>query len=520
MDIATLLTTTVDRYPQRLALVDGERRWTYAQWHARVRRLATALFDLGVRPLDRVAIYLHTSEESATAYFAAQLIGAVAVPINFRAAAGEAAYMISDSGARVLFYGEALAGNIVEISRRCPAIHAYVACTHRLQDCQATHHHFEALADTTDDSVFSPFPPQPEQLSALVYTSGTTGRPKGVMHSHANDVAIAMNCVMEYGLSHCDAALHICPLYHVGGMQAYFIPHLLVGGANIIAGRYEPEATLKAIEQYGITTLFAVPTQIQEMLFHPQRSAYDIRSLRMITTGGAPIAATTMERVVAELCPQIFNGYGMTEASLTLLLHPGDAIERSGSCGKPTLISECRIVVNDPERDVLPEERVKRGEIGQLIVRGPQAMKGYWANSVETSKKLRHGWIYTGDLFSLDADGFHFFHGRADDMIISGGENIYPREVEDILYRAPGVQEASIIGVPDQKWGQIVTAYVVRADSGLTTEALEAFFKSNPDLAPYKRPKRYEFVASLPTNPSGKVMKRELLALSLNRMVA
>lgn len=514
MDIASLFLRSVERYPQRLALVDGARRWTYAEWHLRVTRLAQALTDLGVRPLDRVAIYLHTSEATATAYFAVQLIGAVAVPLNFRAAAGEAAYMIQDSGARVLIYGEALAGSAAEIALRCPAIHAHIAVVTRVQDVPSGHHHFETLAEVTEADQFRFTAPRPDQLSALIYTSGTTGRPKGVMHSHANDVAIAMNVTMEYSLTHRDAALHICPLYHVGGMQAYFIPHLFVGAANIIDGRYEAEATLKAIAEHRITTLFAVPTQIQQMLLHPRRDAYDIASLRLITTGGAAIAAATMERVVNELCPGIFNGYGMTEASLTLVLHPGDAITRLGSCGKATLISQCRIITNDPDRDVSPEERVAPGEIGQLIVRGPQAMQGYWANPDETARKLRRGWIYTGDLFSTDADGFHYFHGRADDMIISGGENIYPREVEDVLYRISGVQEASVIGVPDEKWGQIVTAYIVPTDTNLTSEALEAFFRTNAELAPYKRPKRYEFIDSLPTNPSGKVLKRELLKMS------
>jgi fatty-acyl-CoA synthase len=316
---------------------------------------------------------------------------------------------------------------------------------------------------------------------------------------------------MEYGLQPTDVALHIAPLYHVGGMQAFFIPHLMVGGTNVVAGRYEAEKTLEMIEAHRVTTLFAVPTQIQEMLFHPRFGNFDVSSLRMITTGGAAIAAASMRNVIDRFCPNIFNGYGMTEASLTLLLRPQDALTHLGSCGKPTLISQCRIVANDPVRDIKPEETVAPGDVGELIVRGPQAMQGYWNNPTETDRKLRHGWVYTGDLMRQDGEGFYHFHGRADDMIVSGGENIYPREVEEVLYRCPGVREAAVVGLPDPKWGAAVTAFIVRSDPTLGAEAVDAFCRSSNDLAAFKRPRRVVFVDELPINPSGKVVKRELV---------
>lgn len=512
MDITTIFQQVVERYPHHTALVFEDRRWTYAQWYGRVSRFAQALSDLGVRPGDRVAFYLSTSEHSVTTYFACQLLGAVAVPLNFRLSPGEVAYILQDSGARILVYGRYLAENTVKVQERVRSVHDYISCSYDEETVPDGHHHFEALAEQTVDRGEPRAVPSRDQLSALVYTSGTTGRPKGVMHSHSNDVAIAMNCVMEYSLSHRDVALHIAPLYHVGGMQAFFIPHMMVGGTNVVLGRYEVLRTLETIQREKATTLFAVPTQIQEMLFHPRFKEFDIASLRMITTGGAAISSATMERVINEFCPNIFNGYGMTEASLTLLLHPEDALAHLGSCGKPTLISNCRIVRHEPGHDVPPNDTVAAGEIGQLIVRGPQAMSGYWNNPFETTKKLKAGWLYTGDLFSRDPEGFFHFQGRADDMIVSGGENIYPREVEEILYRCPGVQEASVVGLPDPKWGSVVTAFVVRSDADLTDEAVDAFCKTSDDLAAYKRPKRVVFVDALPTNPSGKVLKRELIA--------
>jgi len=251
--------------------------------------------------------------------------------------------------------------------------------------------------------------PMPRHRSALVYTSGTIGRPKGVMHSHGNDVAIAMNCVMEYGLSQRDTALHIAPLYHVGGMQAYFIPHVMVGATNVILTRYDALTTLETIQAERVTTLF------------------------------------------------------------------------------------------------------KSGEIGQLLVRGPQTMLGYWNDPVETEKKIKDGWLYTGDLFSRDAEGFYDFRGRVDDMIVTGGENVYPREVEEVLYRCPSIQEAAVVGLPDTQWGNVVSAFVVKGSPDLTAETVEDFCRTNGELAGFKRPRRIFFLDALPINPSGKVLKHELV---------
>ncbi len=512
MDIASIFVQAAERYPNHTALIFENRRWTYRQWHARVRRFAQGLADLGVRPSDRVAFYVTTSENSVTTYFACQILGAVAVPLNFRAAAGEAAYVLQDSGARILVYGRYLTPNVQEVQKRVRSVHDFISCAYDPVNVPPGHHHFDTIAEQTVDADVTRPIPSSSHLSALVYTSGTTGRPKGVMHNHINDVAIAMNCVMEYGLRHTDVALHIAPLYHVGGMQAFFIPHMMVGGTNVVLGYYDPVKTLEAIDGERVTTLFAVPTQIQEMLHHPEFAKHDVSSLRMITTGGAAIAAATMERVIRDFCPNIFNGYGMTEASLALLLHPEQALSHLGSCGKPTLITTCRVVEQRAEDDATPDDIPPPNAIGQLIVRGPQVMSGYWNNPVETAKKLRDGWLYTGDLVSRDDEGFFYFHGRVDDLIVSGGENIYPREVEEVLYRCPGVQEAAVVGLPDAKWGSVVTAFIVAKKEGVEAATIDAFCKSSPDLASYKRPRRIHFLERLPTNPSGKVLKRELIA--------
>jgi fatty-acyl-CoA synthase len=513
LTIASMVMRTVERHPGREAVVSGRQRWTYEAWNRRINQVAHSLSELGIRPYDRVMIFVNSGEVSATSFMACQKLGAIAVPVNYRLSSGELSYIVEDAGARALIYDASLQ----EVANRSTKDHKglvriRVGGSSQVDD-GASPHDFESLIGAArhnepDVNV------TPDMTAALVYTSGTTGRAKGVIHTHANDVAIAMNCALEYQLGSDDRALHIAPLYHVGGMQAFFTPHLFVGAANVIEPRYTAEGTLQAIAAEKITSLFAVPTQIQEMLFHPEFTKYDTSSLEMITTGGAAIPAAIMERVMAEFSPRLYNGYGMTEASLTLLLNPRDALTRLGSCGKSTLISRTRIVRNDPTRDVRPSETVVPGEVGQLIVEGPQMTPGYWNNQAESDKRLRHGWLYTGDLFRCDEQGYHYFQGRADDMIVSGGENVYPREVEEVLHTFPGVQEAAVIGLPDDKWGNLISAFVVRGDPNLTRADLDHFCKESQLIAAFKRPRRYYFLDRLPTNPSGKVMKRELLALT------
>lgn len=500
--IASLFRSVCAKYPERTAVVHDGRRWTFAQWGERVARLAFVLASRGVSPGRRVAILLQTSEATAAAYMACQLLGAVAVPLNFRLSGREAAYIVQDCDAALLVFDASVEMAVERIRRECPGLASLRAGPSGALDAEDMEAAIEAAEVLRVQADFDA-----DAHSALVYTSGTTGRPKGVIHTHANDVAIAFNCTMEYRLASEDVALHIAPLYHVGGMQAYFLPHMLVGAANVIASRYEPGLALALIARERVTTLFAVPTQIQDMLMHPEFGQHDRSSLRLITTGGAALSAATMERVVSEFCEGIYNGYGMTEASLTLLLHPRDALARLGSCGKPTLISECELRGTGGQPVAL-----RPGEVGELWVRGPQMTPGYWNQPEQTAQRLRDGWLQTGDLFSRDAEGYYFFRGRIDDMIVTGGENVYPREVEELLYRCPGVQEAAVVGLPDPRWGQAVCAFVVRKDPALDAMTIDAFCRGSGELAAFKCPKRIEFVDALPMNPSGKVLRHELLA--------
>ncbi len=511
INLKTILTHAVDRYPDRTALEittnSNQYSLSYGEWNKRINRVAHALADMGVRQSDRVAFYVMTAESSVTCYFACQKIGAVAVPMNFRLTADEAAHILHDSGSRILVYSTRLYENVKQLPKLVPFLHEFIAVkAEDFPDIPEGHHDFGNLAANFPRETEPYIQPRSGDLSALVYTSGTTGNPKGVMHTHENDSAIAMNCIMEYGLRHTDIALHIAPLYHVGGMQAFFLPHLMVGGTNALLGKYDPGKALNRIQKHKISTLFAVPAQIVDMLHYPDFASFDVSSLRFITTGGSAIPAKIMAEVQKKFCPNLFNGYGMTEASLSLLLHPEDVMKKLGSCGKPTLISQLRIAGKNGRQ-------VKPNQIGELQVSGPQVMTSYWNKPRETQEILQNGWLKTGDLFSRDEEGFYWFHGRKDDMIISGGENISPIEVENILFRMPEIRDVAVAGTSHTKWGQAVTAFVVKTKKSLNEKQIDDFCKAQDDLNNFKRPRRIVFVDSLPRNPSGKVLRHKLETL-------
>lgn len=485
--------------------VERDRRFTFMELNNRSNRIANALLDLGVKPGDRVATLLKNSIEFVESYFAIAKIGAVMVPVNWRLVAKEINYILGDCGASRLIYDAEFDTVVDQVQATGETqIGSYI----RVNATASS----EALADYAidyDDTTAAASDREPgigagdDDLLFIMYTSGTTGYPKGVMHSH-NCVFWAQCTTMTTSdMRGDDRFLLPMPMFHVGCLMPMSqLVHR--GGTGVIMRDIDMGAMFKAIEQEKITTTMSVPALLQFMLIAPEREQYSMDSIRWIATGAAPVPVSLLNEY-EKIGIALHQAYGLTESCGpgTLLLHH-DAKTKAGSCGKPQMHTEAK-VVDDQGREVEPGS----GEIGELMLSGRHMMLGYWNKPEATAEALKDGWLYTGDLCTVDEDGFITICDRKKDMIISGGENIYPAELENILAACPDVQEAAVIGVPSEKWGETPLAIVVAAaGTSPTSESLKVYCKEN--LAGYKVPQLYKLVDSLPRNASGKLLKQQL----------
>jgi fatty-acyl-CoA synthase len=471
--------------PDRVAVEYGESSFTYRQLHQRVVRLAHALRRLGVARGDRVA-YLGPNHPSLLeTFFAAGLLGAVFVPLNTRLAAPELAGQIADSGAGTLVHAPGVAGGLG------PAV---------------TAPRMIEVGDVYEDLLArSPVDPIDEDVSLdepciIMYTSGTTGKAKGAVLSHGNIMWNSINVLVDLDLANDEVTLLIAPLFHTAGLNMTCLPTLLKGGRVIIEPAFDPDRVLALIEQRRITFMFAVPAMYDTLAASPRWPTADLSSLRTLTCGGAPVPAATIRTYLGRGLTFI-QGYGMTEASPgVLLLDRAEVQAKAGSAGVPHFFTEVRVVGPDLA-DVAP------GEKGEVLVSGPNVMRGYW--NVAESPFVDGGWFRSGDVAVTDEDGFVFLVDRVKDMIISGGENVYPAEVESALLDHPAVLECGVFGVPDEKWGEVGRAVVVlRPGASAEEEELRGFLLGR--IAKYKIPKSFRFAESLPRNAVGKILKNRL----------
>ncbi len=504
MHLATMLELAAERHPEAEAIVDERGRYTYARWHERIEHVAAGLAELGVRAGEFVACVTRNSEAMATVYFALHRLGAAAVPLNFRWSAGELAYALRDSGAVGVLYEQTTAGRVAEALGQAPG------CRIRVQAGPAADGAVSFAQLVASGARRPTAARRDDDINVMLYTSGTTGRPKGVPRTHRNDYAATVAMIIEHGLGRFERTLGVMPLYHTMGLHS-LLSMVFLNGAFIVMSQFDPDAALRLVARERIGSLYLVPTLFHELVRRCAEVPADLSCVRKLAFAGAPMTSTLVRALIDRFRPETFvNHYGSTE----VYIHSTNArLEASPtSAGRAAFHTRLRVVAADPDRRVGPEEVVPQGEVGEIIVdaRSPEAFGGYHNRPEATARALRDGWYFTGDTGYLDDRGEIHVTGRVDDMIITGGENVHPVEVEDVLASHPGVLDVAVVGLPDEKWGQIVAAFVVPAGEAPTPEELDRLCLESRRLAPFKRPRRYVFVRTIPRTASGKILRREL----------
>ncbi len=506
--IDDLLDRAAREWGDRPALVGTDTPLNYRQFRDRVDNVAAALQGLGVAPGDRVAVLDKNSHAYLELYFALPRIGAVAVPLNYRLAPRELAYIVADSTAKTLIYGAEYATAANELRNEVKTLSNFV-CMHESDETRddVTDHDYAAWS-AGGRARPEPVERETDDVFLQMYTSGTTGRPKGAMLTHANLIANTLTTAYERDYTHADTYLHVCPLYHVADLELFF-GMTYSGAANAILREFSPPAFLEAVQCAGVTVVFLVPAIINFLLEDPAFDDYEISTLRLIVYGGSAIPEACLRMALARLKCSLAQGYGLTETSPVLCVLPpadhrldGPHAARIKSCGRAAYGVEVKTVREDGKP-------CEEGEVGEIVARGANIMRGYWRMPEATTAAIRNGWFHTGDLAYRDAHGYFYIVDRKKDMIVTGAENVYPREVEEVLYRHPSVLDAAVLGVPSARWGEAVKAVVVARDGhDIAEDALIEFCRG--ELAGYKVPRSVDIVDELPRNPSGKVLKRVL----------
>jgi fatty-acyl-CoA synthase len=488
--------------PLRPALVDGDVRLNYGELEARVNRLTHGLRALGIGPGERIGAFLYNGHEYLELTAALNGVGGASVNIGYRLKAGEVAYILENSGARALLFHADLAPVVEEA---LTLVKSGNIARERCIACGGApgFRSYEDLLAGGD-------PTAPARVDGggyggvMIYTSGTTGRAKGATRDFARmSMEPAMDFVSRFPLRRDERHLVVCPLYH--SMGAAFVSMIfMVGGCSVIVRHFEPEQILRTIERERITSITVVPTMLSRLIaVGPEvLRKYDTSSLRWLMSGAAPLPTELARRVEDAFGPILYNFYGSTETGLVTIALPGEHTARPGTIGR--LINGNDVRVLDGEGREVPV-----GEVGEIYVRNGMLMDGYHGNAKATEDATREGYISVGDLGYRDADGYFYLADRKTDMVISGGVNIYPWEIEQRLHEHPAVHEAAVVGVPDPEWGESLAAFIVlREGQTATGDELGQWVKET--LADYKRPRNFVFVDVLPRTPTGKVLKREL----------
>jgi 2-furoate---CoA ligase len=500
LDLGTSFVASVARDPHALAIVDGGLRLTYAQWYSRISSLVSSFDRIGLKPGDHLVTVLQNCEAAATIHWACQLAGIVITPVNWRVSAEELDFCIEDSEACAVAYRD-VSAQAVEKSKRAPAL------TRICSDGGLT-----TGALGFDRMVAEPAAEaiprvSTEAWSIMLYTSGTTSKPKGVPRRHSAERAAAIAHVAQNLYRRGERTLGVMPLYHTMGVRS-LIAMSLIGGTFVCLPRYDTSRALSLIQSEKITNLYLVPTLYHDLVHAPEFAATDVSSVRKLGFAGASMTDGLLKTLNHAFQPDLFvNHYGSSE--IYTFTVDQNAPAKPGSAGKAGINQEIRVVKLSAKSAVDLAAPNEEGEIIALLA-GDESFEGYWRRPDANAKSLRDGWYFTGDTGFLDHDGDLFVTGRVDDMIITGGENVSPVEIESCISFHPAVLEVAVVGLADEKWGKVVTAFVKRKGP-VTEQELEQFCGTS-GLANFKRPRRYVFVDALPKSPVGKLLRRLLVA--------
>lgn len=502
-NVGLLLTKRGHLNPEVQGFVDAEtgHTLTYAQLNESSNKTANLLLGLGVKKGDRVALLLMNGQEFMETFFAIAKIGAICVPLNWRLIPDELSFILKDSGSVVLLFGDEFNDSVIELHSRGEEGTLITDWVH-VGDASATPkfaQNYEGVrANSSSDE------PEPgaseDDLLYIMYTSGTTGLPKGAVHTHNSALWASMTILITAEMRSRDRYLIALPLYHVGALTP-MTANVHGGLTNVIVKAFDPLKTWQLIEEQKITTMLAVPAMLNFMLQVPGIDKFDYSTLRWCMSGAAPVPVTLIEKY-SDLGIEIHQVYGLTETcGPACLTSPEDALVKAGSTGKAFFHTDVR-VVNESGKDCTPAEP------GEVIIRAKHLMKEYWNRPEATAETIKDGWLYSGDVATIDEDGFIYIQDRTKDMIISGGENVYPAEIENVILGHPDVMEVAVIGQASEKWGESPLAIVVRKSDSLDARAVLEHCKDK--LAPFKQPKAVEFIDEIPRNPTGKILKRIL----------
>ena len=496
------LAKRADLTPDKVAIIDTitGTEVTYRQWNQRANRTARWLRDgLGVRKGDRVAVLAMNCMDYLDIWFGLGKIGGILQNLNWRLAVPELQAIIADAGPTALIYSGDFAVQIQTLQPQLPLIHRWIA----LDATASPDHESFSQRDHFPDTSLSPFFLNWDDPWVICYTGGTTGLPKGAVLSHGNIFWNSVNTITGWGLRPDDVAILNSPLFHTGGLNVFTAPMVHLGGTSILCRGFDPVQVFDLVESGGATLFFGVPTMFTVMQQHPRWAAADFSKTRLVISGGAPCPLPIFERFWAKGV-DFKTGYGLTEAGPnTFWLPPADVRRKPGAVGFPLMHIGIRI--GDGVGDECGAD-----EVGELLISGPHVTPGYWHNPAATAAAIRDGWLHTGDLARRDGEGYVTIVGRSKEMFISGGENVYPAEVESVLHGHPAVGEAALVGVPDETWGEVGRAFVVlRPGQSLDQTDLIAYLRER--LAGYKVPKSVVFLPELPKTGAGKIDKKMLI---------